>query len=129
MSISIDIDDVISSFSLYLKNLKNIQDLQHPDFTSEKRKSSLAALAIGKRASMTVSQIPGSNPVEAMNFYFSLLFSNCINWRAHGEDRAVACFTPPFKRISFILSSVSQMFTRNSVGEQADRQFMPKFGY
>ena len=129
MSISIDIDDVISSFSLYLKNFKNIQDLQHPDFTSEKRKSSLTALAIGKRAFMTVSQIPGSNPVEDLNFYFSLLFPNCINWRAHGEDRAVACFSPPYKRISFILSSVCQMFTRNLVGQQADRQFMPKFGY
>ena len=44
----------------------------------------------------------------------------CINWRAHGEDSAVACFSPPCKRISFILSSV---------GEQADRQFMAKFGY
>ena len=75
MSISIDIDDVISSFSLYLKNFKNIQHLQHPDFTSEKRKSSFAALVIGKRAFMTVSQIPGSNPVEALNFFFSGFFS------------------------------------------------------
>ena len=128
MSISIDIDDVISSFSLYLKLFKNIQDLQHPDFTSEKRKSSLAAFAIGKRASMTVSQILGSNPVEALNFYFSLLFPNCINWRAHGEDLVVACFSPPRKIISFILSSVSQMSARN-LGRQADRQILRKLGY
>ena len=32
----------------------------------------------------------GSNPVEALNF-FQASFPNCINWLAHGEDRAIAC--------------------------------------
>ena len=45
--------------------------------------------------------------VITLTFLFRLLFLNFINWWAHGEDRAIACFTPPCKIISFILSSIS----------------------
>ena len=31
----------------------------------------------------------------------------CINFRAHGEDRAIACFSPPCKITPFILPSIS----------------------
>ena len=53
-------------------------------------------------------EVTGSNPVEVLNL-FRLLFPNCINWWAQGEDRAIACFSPPFKIISLILSYNSFM--------------------
>ena len=41
---------------------------------------------------------------EATHWEPGHFFPNCINWWAHGEDRAIACFSPPCKIISFILS-------------------------
>ena len=44
------------------------------------------------------AEVTGLNPVEALNFFFRL-FNNCINWWVHGEERAIACFSPPCKII------------------------------
>ena len=54
-------------------------------------------------------EVTGSNPVEALNFFSGFFFPNYINWLAHGEDRVIACFSPPCKIISFILSPISFM--------------------
>ena len=62
-------------------------------------------IQLGKRS---LKKIRASTGFESENslkpwIFFRLLFPNYINWLAHGEDRAIACFSPPCKIISFIL--------------------------
>ena len=48
-----------------------------------------------------------------------------MNWWAHGEDRAIACFSPSCKTISFILSSIS--FVGNI--EHTNMTWLPMCGF
>ena len=45
---------------------------------------SLAALA----ATFSPVKFTGSNPVEALIFFFRLLLSNCLNWKIHCDDHS-----------------------------------------
>ena len=62
--------------------------------------------SVGRASHRHSRRSPVRNPLKPWIF-FRLLFLNCINWWAHGEDRAIACFSLPYKIISFILSSNS----------------------
>ena len=33
-------------------------------------------------------EVTGSNPVEALIFFFSLLLSNCLNWKIYCDDHS-----------------------------------------
>ena len=56
--------------------------------------------------------------------FFRLLFPNCINWWAHGEDRAIACFSPPCKIISLFFNLICvSIFTGD---EQAPKKTATK---
>ena len=33
-------------------------------------------------------KVTGSNPVEALIFFFRLLLSSCLNWKIHCEDHS-----------------------------------------
>ena len=36
-----------------------------------------------------IAEVTGSNPVEAMIFFFRLLLSRCLNWKIHCEDHSL----------------------------------------
>ena len=35
-----------------------------------------------------MAEVTGSNPVEALIFFFRLLFSNCLNWKIYCDDHS-----------------------------------------
>ena len=35
-----------------------------------------------------IAEVTGSNPVEALIFFFRLLLSSCLNWKIHCEDHS-----------------------------------------
>ena len=35
-----------------------------------------------------IAEVTGSNPVEALTFFFRLLLSSCLNWKIHCEDHS-----------------------------------------
>ena len=35
-----------------------------------------------------IAEVTGSNPVEALIFFFRLLLSNCLNWKIHCDDHS-----------------------------------------
>ena len=35
-----------------------------------------------------IAEVTGSNPVEALIFFFRLLLSNCLNWKIYCDDHA-----------------------------------------
>ena len=35
-----------------------------------------------------IAEVTGSNPVEALFFFFRLLLSSCLNWKIHCEDHS-----------------------------------------
>ena len=39
-----------------------------------------------------IAEVTGSNPVEALIFFFRLLLSNCLNWKIHCDDHSSLLF-------------------------------------
>ena len=37
---------------------------------------------------LNISEVTGSNPVEALIFFFRLLLSNCFNWKMYCDDHS-----------------------------------------
>ena len=35
-----------------------------------------------------IAEVTGSNPVEALIFFFRLLLSNCLNWKIYCDDHS-----------------------------------------
>ena len=35
-----------------------------------------------------ITEVMGSNPIEALNFFFKLLLSNCLNWKIYCDDHS-----------------------------------------
>ena len=35
-----------------------------------------------------IAKVTGSNPVEALIFFFRLLLSNCLNWKTYCDDHS-----------------------------------------
>ena len=54
-------------------------------------------------------------------FFFRLLFSNCINWWAHGEDRGIACFSLPYKNNSCSFPLMAFTVEGTELGEQQQK--------
>ena len=36
----------------------------------------------------SIAEVTGSNPVEALIFFFRLLLSNCLNWKVYCDDHS-----------------------------------------
>ena len=36
----------------------------------------------------SIAEVTGSNPVEALIFFFRLLLSNCLNWKIYCDDHS-----------------------------------------
>ena len=36
----------------------------------------------------SIAEVMGSNPVEALIFFFRLLLSNCLNWKIYCDDHS-----------------------------------------
>ena len=39
-----------------------------------------------------IAKVTGSNPVEALIFFFRLLLSSCLNWKIHCDDHSSPSF-------------------------------------
>ena len=42
------------------------------------------------------AEVTGSNPVEALIFFFRLLLSNCLNWKIYCDDHSSLSDTGQF---------------------------------
>ena len=42
------------------------------------------------------AEVTGSNPVEALMFFFRLLLSNCLNWKIYCDDHSSLSDTGQF---------------------------------
>ena len=43
-----------------------------------------------------LAEVTGSNPVEALIFFFRLLLSNCLNWKIYCDDHSSLSDTGQF---------------------------------
>ena len=45
----------------------------------------------------SIAEVMGSNPVEALIFFFRLLLSSCLNWKIYCDDHSSLVSIPQFK--------------------------------
>ena len=60
-----------------------------------------------------IAEVTGSNPIEALIFFFRLLLSICLNWKIYCDDHS----SPSFKNV-LSLSQIAALFLSAFVGCQ-----------
>ena len=54
-----------------------------------------------------IAEVTGSNPVEALIFFFRLLLSNCLNWKIYCDDHSSLHLLPQYKYELFHINFTS----------------------
>ena len=63
------------------------------------------------------AEVTGSNPVEALIFFFRLLLSNCLNWKIYCDDHSSLSSTTAVQKwiISYILHIIAVFCLQNLI--------------
>ena len=60
------------------------------------------------------AEVTGSNPVEALIFFFRLLLSNCLNWNIYCDDHSSLSYTAILRKV--VGKSVHATIPKSNMG-------------
>ena len=50
-----------------------------------------------------IAEVTGSNPVEALIFFFRLLLSNCLYWKIYSDDHSSLSSTTAVQKMNYFI--------------------------
>ena len=65
-----------------------------------------------------IAEVTGSNPVEALIFFFRLLYSNCLNWKFTAKITYHLHIYPQFTYESFHIHYIISLLSRENMNSQ-----------